>query len=58
VVLLAECVVRIICVFNLPVTTMVWLSTVMTLGAIGTGIIVAAPVSGAMDNMVKLEAGR
>src|ERR1700744_4700168 len=58
VVLLAECVVRIICVFNLPVTTMVWLSTVMTLGAIGTGIIVADTVSGAMDNMVKLKAGR
>jgi hypothetical protein len=58
VVLLTECVVRIICVFSLPVATMVWLSTVMTLGAVGTGIIASAPVSGAMDNMVKLEAGR
>ena len=58
VVLLTECVVRIICVFSLPVATMVWLSTVMTLGAIGTGIIAGAPVSGAMDNMVKREAGR
>jgi hypothetical protein len=58
VVLLTECVVRIICVLSLPVATMVWLSTVMTLGAVGTGIIASAPVSGAMDNMVKLEAGR
>jgi hypothetical protein len=58
VVLLTECVVRIICVFSLPAATMVWLSTVMTLAAIGTGIIVGAPFSGTMDNMVKLEAGR
>jgi hypothetical protein len=57
-VLLAECTARVVCVFSLPVATMVWLSTVMTMAAIGTGIIAGTPFSAAMDKMVKLEAGR
>jgi hypothetical protein len=57
-VLLAECVTRVVCAFTLPVSTMVWLSTVMTLGAIGVGIIAGIPFSHAMDTMVKHEAGR
>jgi len=57
-VLLAECATRIVCVFTLPVSTMVWLSTVMTMGAIGIGIVVGAPFTHAMDTMLKHEAGR
>lgn len=57
-ILLIDCVVRIVCVFSLPVSTMVWLATVITLGAIGAGMIVSGPFSAAMDKMVKLEAGR
>lgn len=55
--LLAECVTRVICTFTLPVTTMVWLSTVMTLGAIGAGIILGAPAAGSMRKMIEQEAG-
>jgi hypothetical protein len=57
-ILVADCVARIICVFSLPVATMVWLSTVLTLGAVGVGMIVSGPFSAAMTKMVKLEAGR
>jgi hypothetical protein len=57
-ILLIDCVVRIICVFSLPVSTMVWLATVITLGAIGVGMMASGPFSAAMDKMVKLEAGR
>ena len=48
-VLLAECVARLVGAYLLPVTTMVWLSTVMTLGAIGVAImaggVAAAPIA-------------
>jgi hypothetical protein len=57
-ILLTDCVVRIVCVFSLPVSTMVWLATVITLGAVGVGIVASGPFSAAMDKMVKLEAGR
>jgi intracellular septation protein A len=56
--LLAECVTRVICVFTLPVATMVWLSTVLTVGAVGIGIIAGAPVAHVMDEMIKDETGR
>lgn len=56
--LLAECVTRLICAFTLPVTTMVWLSTVMTVGAIAFGIVAGGPVAHVMDEMIKDEAGR
>lgn len=56
--LLAECATRVVCAFTVPVTTMVWLSTVMTLSAISAGIIIGAPVSGAMRRMVLQAAAR
>src|SRR5215467_7944860 len=37
-VLLAECAARLVGAYTLPVTTMVWLGTVMTLGSIGVAI--------------------
>jgi hypothetical protein len=56
--LLAECVVRVVCVFILPVGTMVWLSTVILLGAIFAAMIVGSLFSVPMENMVKLEASK
>jgi hypothetical protein len=56
--LLAECVVRIFLVFTLPVGTMVWLSTVLMIGAIAGGILVGSIFSVPMETMVKLEAGK
>ena len=56
--LLAECVTRVICAFTLPVATMVWLSTVMTVSAIGLGVIIGAPCAHAVDTMVKREAAK
>jgi len=56
--LLTECVTRVICAFTLPVNTMVWLSTVMTISAIGAGVIIGGPISGSMRKMVLLGAGR
>jgi hypothetical protein len=56
--LLTECVTRVICVFTLPVATMVWLSTVLTVGAVGIGIIAGAPAAHVMDEMIKDETGR
>jgi hypothetical protein len=56
--LLSECAARVFCAFTLPVGTMVWLSTVMTLGAIGVGIVVGSIFSIPMEKMVRLEAAR
>jgi hypothetical protein len=39
-VLLAECVVRIVGAFTVPVDTMVWLGSVVLVGAVGVGIVV------------------
>jgi len=58
VVLLSECAARAFCAFTLPVGTMVWLSTVMTLGAISVGIVVGSVFSVPMDMMVRREAAR
>ena len=52
--LLSECVARVFCAFILPVGTMVWLSTVMTLGAIGVGIVASSTFSIPMEKMVRL----
>jgi hypothetical protein len=57
-VLLTECIVRVCCAFTLPVGTMVWLSTVMTIGAIGAGIVGGGFFSVPMETMVKTEAGK
>jgi hypothetical protein len=42
----------------LPVTTMVWLGTVMLLGAIGLAIIVGGLAVGPMEKMIEAETGR
>jgi ABC-type sugar transport system ATPase subunit len=36
--LLADCAARLVGAYTLPVTTMVWMSTVLTLGAVGVGV--------------------
>ena len=56
--LLAECIVRVCCAFTVPVGTMVWLSTVLTVGAIGAGIVGGGFFSVPMETMVKAEAGK
>jgi hypothetical protein len=56
--LLVECIVRVCCAFTVPVGTMVWLSTVLTAGAIVGGILVGSVFSVPMETMVKLEAGK
>ena len=56
--LLAECVVRVVCVYLLPVGTMVWLSTVLLIAAIVIGILAGSPFSIRMETMVKLETSR
>jgi hypothetical protein len=55
--LLAECAAQVCCAFTVSVGTMVWLSTVLTLGAIAGGIFVGSIFSVPMESMVKLEAG-
>jgi hypothetical protein len=56
VVLLSECAAKVFCAFTLPVGTMVWLSSVMVLGAIAVGIVVSSVFSVPMDMMVRREA--
>lgn len=53
--LLAECVARLVGAFALPVTTMVWLGTVLTLGAIGLAILVGGVAAGPMEQMIRAE---
>ena len=43
--LLADCAARLVGAYTLPVTTMVWMSTVLTLSAIGAGIMVGGAVA-------------
>ncbi len=57
-VLLADCVARVIGALTLPVTTMVWLSTVFTIGAIGIAIILGGIAAAPLEKMVKAEAAR
>jgi hypothetical protein len=56
--LLAECVVRLVGAYTLPVATMAWLGTVCTLGAIGLAIMVGGVAAGPMERMVTVEAAR
>lgn len=56
--LLAECVTRLIGAYTLPVATMAWLGTVLTLGAIGLAITVGGVAAGPMQRMVTAEAAR
>ncbi|HEY1323887.1 MAG TPA: VC0807 family protein [Streptosporangiaceae bacterium] len=50
--LLAECAARLIGAYTLPVTTMVWLGTVFTLGAIGLAMVVGGVAAAPMTNLV------
>jgi len=54
--LLAECAARLVGAYMLPVTTMVWLGTVMTLGAIGVAIVAGGAAAGPLQKMVDTEA--
>jgi hypothetical protein len=54
--LLAECAVRLVGAYMLPVTTMVWLGTVMTLGAIGVAIVAGGVAAAPLQKMVDTEA--
>jgi hypothetical protein len=53
--LLADCVARLAGAFTLPVTTMVWLGTVMLLGAIGLAIMAGGLVVGPLEKMIENE---
>src|SRR5215468_5535219 len=50
--LLAECAARLVGAYTLPVTTMVWLGTVMTLGSIGVAIVVGGAAAGPIQEMI------
>jgi hypothetical protein len=54
--LLAECAARLVGAYTLPVTTMVWLGTVMTLGSIGVAIVVGGVAAGPIQGMIDAEA--
>jgi hypothetical protein len=56
--LLCECALRVFLAFTLPVGTMVWLSTVMTIGAISVGMVASSAFSVPIEKMVRQEAGR
>src|SRR5215472_7501852 len=53
--LLAECAARLVGAYTLPVTTMVWLGTVITLGAIAVAIVVGAAAAGPIQKMIDVE---
>lgn len=53
--LLADCIARLVGAYTLPVTTMVWLSTVFTLGAIGLGIMLGGIAAHPVEKMVEAE---
>jgi hypothetical protein len=52
---LADCVARLAGAYTLPVTTMVWLSTVMTMASIGLGIIVGGVAADPIQKMIDSE---
>jgi len=54
--LLAECGARLVGAYTLPVTTIVWLGTVMTLGAIGVAIMAGGAAAGPIQKMIDAEA--
>lgn len=56
--LLCECVLRVFLAFTLPVSTMVWLSTVVTIGAISVGMLASSVFSVPIEKMVRQEASR
>ena len=56
VVLLAECAARVVGAVTLPVPTMVWLGTVILLGALAVGVIAGSAAAGPMMAMIEAEA--
>jgi hypothetical protein len=54
--LLADCAARLSGAYTLPVTTMVWLSTVLTLGAVGLGILAGGAAAAPIQKMIEAEA--
>ena len=54
--LLAECAARLAGAYTLPVTTMVWLGTVMTLGAIAVAIVAGGAAAGPIQTLIDAEA--
>ena len=54
--LLADCVARLAGAYVLPVSTMVWLSTVFVLGAVGVGIVAGGLASRPIEKMIEAEA--
>ena len=54
--LLAECAARLVGAYTLPVTTMVWLGTVLTLGSIGVAIVAGGAAAGPIQKMIDAEA--
>jgi hypothetical protein len=53
--LLADCAARLVGAYTLAVTTMVWLSTVMTLGAIAVAIVAGGAAAGPIQKMIDAE---
>jgi hypothetical protein len=53
---LAECAARLVGAYTLPVTTMVWLGTVLTLGAIVVAIVAGGAAAGPIQKMIDAEA--
>jgi hypothetical protein len=54
--LLAECAARLVGAYTLPVTTMVWLGTVLTLAAIGLAVVTGGAAAGPIQTMIDAEA--
>jgi hypothetical protein len=54
--LLADCTARLAGAYTLPLTTMVWLSTVLTLGAVGLGIMVGGTAAAPIQKMIDADA--
>jgi hypothetical protein len=53
--LLAECAARLVGAYTLPVTTMAWLGTVMTLGSIAVAIAAGGAAAGPIQKMIDAE---
>ncbi|MDF9815497.1 VC0807 family protein [Streptomyces sp. SPB162] len=56
--LLTECVARIVLAFILPVSTMVWLSTVLLIGSIVLASVVGSIATNPIERMIEDEAGK
>ena len=50
--LLAECAARLAGAYTLPVTTMVWLGTVFTFGAIALAVVIGGAAAGPIQKMI------